>query len=160
MSSLSALAKKQKILLEKGHNIWLSLAALCCSRVKTGNCDGSGFLRMFLEEYKKFIWVIQGGDRLELCLLWKKQPQNSPSGCFPWLWTSQQEQWQINHHFFGHRAIAVVSSANSVHPTFSETSAANFGEIQIIVTQLSALLGSCRLQAWDDFDLHNNVPVV
>lgn len=83
MSSLSALAKKQKILLEKSHNIWLSLAGLCCSRVKIGNCDGSGFLRMFLEEYKKSIWVIQGGDRLEHCLLWKKQPQNSPSGCFP-----------------------------------------------------------------------------
>lgn len=83
MSSLSALAKKQKILQEKGHNIWLSVAGLCCSRVKIGNSDDSGFLRMFLGEYKKFIWVIQVGDRLELCLLQKKQAQNNPSGCFP-----------------------------------------------------------------------------
>lgn len=37
---------------------------------------------MFLEEYKKSIWVIQVGDRLELCLLQKKQPQNNPLWVF------------------------------------------------------------------------------
>lgn len=74
--------RNKKYCKEKGHNIWLSVAGLCCSRVRIGNCDGPGFLRMFLEEYKKSIWVIQVGDRLELCLLRKKQLQNNPLWVF------------------------------------------------------------------------------
>lgn len=132
------------------------MAGLCCSRVKTGNCDGSGFLRTFLEECKKFMCMIQGGDRLELCLLWKKQPPNSPSGCFPWLWTSQQEQWQLNHHFFGHKAIAVVSCAPHVQGDLSS----EFWWNPNYCNSAVALLGSCKLQGWDNSDLHHNVPVV